>query len=214
MTSTRLLMIGLGFLAGCVYSEPRPDVDLACPSTDAKPSTSSDMAVAPPKCAAAAGLAGTNLLCVDFKDVQMLSSLTGWDFTCTSGASWVSSGGKLQVNNFSTFMSTCSATLPALTASDYQKYSSFTLAVVQTVDVNATKQNTAIYLGVAQPSQAIHATAGTYPRQRNIYEIAKQALPNGGSNTYQPLFQVNSTVAAGGTAQGWQIESIAINGVQ
>lgn len=213
MTSTRLLKIGLVFLAGCVYSEPRPDVDLACPSTDAKPSTSSDMAVAPPKCAAAAGLAGTNLLCVDFKDVQMLSSLTGWDFTCTSGASWVSSGGKLQVNNFSTFMSTCSATLPALTASDYQKYSSFVLSVVQRADLNETQQKAQIMLGADDPAKRLlsHMT-GAQPRQRNVYEITKVDIPTAAMGGYQPLFKISSGVAVGGTAQGWQIESIAING--
>ena len=45
-----------------------------------------DMLTPAPKCAAAKGLAGDNLLCVDFKDVQMPSSLGGWDFSCTGGA--------------------------------------------------------------------------------------------------------------------------------
>jgi len=31
---------------------------------------------------------------------------------------------------------------------------------------------------------------------------------------YQFLFQISSSVQAGGTAQGWQIESIAVMGTQ
>ena len=196
-------------LSACSRSHSEPDDgpgDLGCPMPD--------LATPPPKCAAAKGLAGDNLLCVDFKDVSALSGLGGWDFTSIGGGCWEVMNGKLQVASFSTFASTCGFKLPALAAADYQKYSAFTLAVVQTVDINATaaKQNAGIYLSVAVPSQAIIASAGSYPRQRNIYEIAKPALPNGGNNNYQPLFQITSTAAGGGFA-GWQIESIAIQGL-
>lgn len=183
-----------------------------CASVDA--GSPPDMATPPPKCVAAEGLQGDNLLCVDFKDVQNLSSLGGWTFNCPGGSVWSTTGGTLQVNSFSTFMDTCTARLPALSAADYQKYSRFTLSLVQTVDVNPAQQRIQVMLGADDPMTRLIAwLTGTQPRQRNLYEIAKTALPNGGTNTYQPLFKLTSAVAAGGLHTGWQIESIAIHGV-
>ena len=91
-----------------------------------------DMATPAPKCAAAKGLAGDNLLCVDFKDVQQLTSLTGWNFFCGGLNSWTSSGGFLQVNNFSTFQDECTAKLPAINLNDADKlkYKSVALSLV------------------------------------------------------------------------------------
>lgn len=212
MQISRLAILTLS-LAACPSWEPLDDAG-TCPQTDMRTPNPADMVTPSPKCAAAEGLKGDNLLCVDFKDVQMLSSLSGWDFATSCAALWTTTGGKLQINNFSTFMSTCSFTMPAVSAADYQKYSRFTLAVVHTVDINSTKQSAGIYLSAPVPAQAVAFTAGTYPRQQTTITIAKSALPNGGNNNYQPLFQITSTVAAGGTAQGWQIESIAIQGIQ
>ena len=83
-------VIGLAFasLIGCRSFQDITLIDdggTTCPSIDANPPA--DMATPPPKCAAAKGLAGDNLLCVDFKDVQTLSSLGGWDFNCNGGTS-------------------------------------------------------------------------------------------------------------------------------
>lgn len=178
--------------------------DLNCPAAP-------DMATQAPKCAAAKGLAGENVLCVDFKDVTALSNLIGWDFTTIGGGCWETMAGKLQVKNFSTFMSTCGFTLPALSAADYQKYGSFTLSVVQTVDLNPTQQNAYIYLGAELPAQRIWTVTGKYTKATTAIQIAKGDLPNGGSGAYLPLFKVTSGVGGGGFT-GWQIESIAING--
>jgi len=41
--------------------------------------------------------------------------------------------------------------------------------------------------------------------------MSKNDLPNGGTGVFQPLFKLNASLTAGGTAQGWQIESIAVN---
>jgi len=189
-------------------------LDGACEPSKVDAGSPIDMATPPPKCAAAEGLKGDNLLCVDFKDVQMLSSLTGWDFTCTGGTAWSTATGKLQVNAFSTFMSTCTATLPALSTADYQKYSRFQLAIVQTIDVNPAQQRIQIMLGADDPmSRLIAWLTGTQPRQHNLYSLAKAALPNGGTNTYQPLLKITSSVGPGGGYMGWQIESIAIQGI-
>ena len=120
--------------------------------------------------------------------------------------------GKLAVKNFAGFMSSCGFLMPALSAIDYQKYSSFTLSVVQTVDLNASKQGAYIYLSRHVTEQQIWYTTGTNPRQQNIYAVTKTALPNAGNNSYQPLFKITSGVGVGGANNGWQIESIAVMG--
>ena len=165
------------------------------------------------KCAAAKGLPGDNLICTDFPTPQTLTDLKGmgWDFTSQCPAGWTVSNAKLEVNSFSTFASSCIFTMRPLTPTEYQKYNSFTLSVVHTVDLNASKQTAWIYLGSDLATQQLALSTGTNPRQRNIYEVARAALPNGGNNNYQPLFKITST-AAGGGFLGWQIESIAVMG--
>jgi hypothetical protein len=177
------------------------------------------MTAPPAKCAAAKGLAGDVLSCVDFSTIpdQALMNpppqqIPGWDFGNPANC-WEIAGGKLQIKGFSGFASTCSFKLPALSATDYNKYGSFTLAVVQTLDLSPTQQKAQIMMGQADPlMRLVDWATGTQPKQRRVYEIAKTALPNGGTNAYQPLFQIISGVMAGGTAQGWQIESIAVLG--
>ena len=118
------------------------------------------------------------------------------------------------MNNFSTFTSTCSATLPALSSGDYQKYSTFTLAVIQRADLNETQQKAQIMLGADDPAKRLLAhMTGAQPRQYNVYRIAKVDLPVTAMGSFQPLLKISSGVAVGGTAQGWQIESIAIQGM-
>jgi len=179
----------------------------------------SDMAIKTPPCAAAKGLAGDSLICIDFSSVadQALtkpspSELAGWDFEAPRINCWQILNGRLQVQNFPTFMDSCGFRLPEVNLADYQKYNSFTLSVVQTVDLNAQKQTSWIYLGLDLAAQQIVTNTGINPRQRNIYEVAKSVLPNGGNNSYQPLFKISSTFAGGAAYQGWQIESIAVIG--
>jgi hypothetical protein len=186
-----------------------------------KGTSPADMAVAPPKCAAAAGLAGINLACVDFSTIpdQTLTSpppqaLTGWSFGKDSmnRDCWEIKAGKLEVLSFSRFADTCSFKMPALSAADYQKYNSFTLSVVQSVNLDATMQKAEVLMGLADPlARLVDWTTGKQPRQQRVYAIDKAALPNGGSGAYQPLFQIISGCTS--CAQGWQIESIAINGL-
>lgn len=179
------------------------------------PATPADMTtVKPAPCAAAKGLPGVPLICTDFPSAQTLTDLKamGWDFTSKCPTGWIVSNSSLQVNNFSTFADTCIFTTRPLTASEYGPYGSFMLSVVQTVDLNPNpqKQTASIYLGSDVSSQQVTTTSGSNQRQRNITEFAKSALPNGGNNSYQPLFKITSTLAGGAT--GWQIESIAVMG--
>jgi hypothetical protein len=173
-----------------------------------------DLAPPQPKCAAAKGLTGDALLCVDFDKLSSLTdqAVAGWNFTGNCIAGWEIATGKLQVKNFGTFVGTCSFTMPLtdLASPANQKYQSVTLAVVQTLDLNPAKQGASAYLGVRLPSQQIWYTTGTNPKTVTSLQIAKAALPNGGTSLYQPLFELTSALAGGAT--GWQIESIAVMG--
>jgi hypothetical protein len=211
-----LLSIVIATASGCTRIELEyPDGFMYGCTTPDGGTIPPDMLTPAPKCAAAKGLAGDNLLCVDFKDVQMPSGLTGWNFNCMQVAdSWISSGGKLQINNFSTFMSTCSFTLPAVSAADYQKYSSFTLSVVHKLDVNSLQQKALIMLGADDDQQRLlDWMTGKQPRKQWTQTVAKADLPLMAMGGFQPLFKITSSVGPGGGYSGWQIESIAIHGI-
>jgi hypothetical protein len=205
----------------CQYGDfvPNPDyLAQNCPAylADLKVNCAMpDLAPPQPKCAAAKGLTGDAIVCVDFDKLSGLSDQTvkDWNFTPGGGCpGWEIVGGKLQVKNFGAFVGTCSFTMPLtdLAAAANQKYQSVTLAVVQTLDLNPAKQGASAYLGVRLPSQQIWYTTGTNPKTVTSLQIAKAALPNGGTSLYQPLFELTSALAGGAT--GWQIESIAVMG--
>ena len=201
-------------LQGCLEVETRPRPDLEEPPDLSQP----DLA---PPCAAASGLPGDNLLCVDFSAIpegslgtSLPAQLTGWDFASFCPAGWEIKSGKLQVVNFAGFMSDCRFTMPAinLNDADKQKYAGVILAIVHAVDLNETRQKIQIQLGLDDPAtRLLLQTTGLQPNQRVILDTARAKLPNSGTGMYQPLLKISSTAAAGGLAQGWQIESIAIN---
>ena len=167
-------------LQGCLEVETRPRPDLEEPPDLSQP----DLA---PPCAAASGLPGDNLLCVDFSAIpegslgaSLPAKLTGWAIN--------------------------------LNDADKQKYAGVILAIVQAVDLNETRQKIQIQLGLDDPAtRLLLQTTGLQPNQRVILDTARAKLPNSGTGMYQPLLKISSTAAAGGLAQGWQIESIAIN---
>ncbi len=186
--------------------------EMTCPSPP-------DLATPASKCAAAKGLAGDNLLCVDFKDVQALTSLSGWDFSCTGGASWGSTGGILQVNNFGTFDKDCFATLPKLNLNDAdkQKYKSLTLSLVQRIELNDTAQNAFIYLNdTSKQARLMYSATGKKDPvyQQTMITLRQVDLPAMINNAPQWILRLTSTASPGSGYAGWQIESIAINGVQ
>jgi hypothetical protein len=215
----------LSFLTMAACSEFVPDPNNpkdVCPSvqTDMPTCVVPDLATAAPKCAAAKGLTGDALICIDFDKVSGLSdqALSGWDFKTNCGAGWDIATGKLQVKNFGTFVGTCSFTMPLtdLASPANQKYQSVTLAVVQRVDLNsnpAVQQKAQPFLGLADPFRQIDFTTGSNPRQQKVYSLTRTDLAtvSGVGTNFQPLFQLTSPVAAPGNT-GWQIESIAVMG--
>ena len=185
-----------------------------------------DLAMPPPaKCAAAKGLTGDALICIDFSSLgnQILTTpaptaLMGWDFEQAAKGCWEIASGKLQVKNFGAFVGTCSFTMPLtdLAAAANQKYQSVTLAVVQRVEINtvpiANKNQTAqVFVGLAMPTLQLSSYTGSNPRQQTTHAVTRTDLVTlRGDAAFQPLFQLAS--AAAFLSQGWQIESIAVMG--
>ncbi len=202
---------------GCQDPSDRCELTESCPKPDlAVP----DLAAAPPKCAAAKGLTGDALICVDFDKLSSLTdqAVAGWNFTGNCIAGWEIATGKLQVKNFGTFVGTCSFTMPLtdLASPANQKYQSVTLAVVQRVDLNAlpaSLQTEQVYFGVTTPGREFTVTTGKTPRQHNVYEITRTDLGQvfGVGTSFQPVVQVSGTMASPGNT-GVQIESIAVMG--
>ncbi len=203
---------------GCQDPSDRCELTDTCPFPDlAVP----DLAPLPPKCAAAKGLSGDTLHCVDFKMLpdQTLTGkpavLADWDFDLKG--CWEIATGKLQVKNFGTFVGTCSFTMPLtdLASPANQKYQSVTLAVVQRVDLNASAlppQTAKSMLGLDDPSRLLTTTTDKTPRQQQVYSLTRSdlaAVPGVGTN-FQPLFKLSSGALYSGA--GWQIESIAVMG--
>lgn len=205
----------LSLLSGCEQWVPLFDLgatggDLGCPPAP-------DLATPSAKCAAAKGLAGDNLLCVDFKDVQNLTSLTGWNFSCVGAFTWTSTGGALQVSNFATFNNECTAQLPSINLNDADKraYKSLTLALIHRIDLNDPEQKAQIFLNDSSDATRLmyFATGKKNPsRQRTIIELDPADLPAMVNNAPQWVFKLSSSVMV--SRQGWQIESIAIQGVR
>jgi hypothetical protein len=203
-------------LAGCPEIVPRDDVDLSCGSTDAKP-TSSDMSPAVAKCAAAAGLPGTNLLCVDFDKVTQLNdpALAGWNFNANMANCWQISGGYLQVQNFGGFMGNCGATLPAfdLRQADKQQYQRVTLALLHRVDMSDPDQQAQVYLDQDSPARLAHQMTGKpgFPTLlTTTVTVNKADLPAALMSVYK-FYLKASSLGAVSLRQGWQIQSIAVN---
>ena len=181
---------------------------------------SPDLTPSPPPCAAAKGLAGDNLVCADFNQIPSLPDaqrLPGWDFVCPNGVSWTTSGGMLQINNFGSFSKECSATLPSLSLSDPDKakYKSFSLSLIHRIDLNDPEQRAFIFLTDSSDQTRLlyFATGKKLPaRQQTTISLDRADLP-AMLTSIQWQLKISSPAASGALRQGWQIESIAVNGV-
>lgn len=222
MNPTRFLALCLFTLLGC-HDELVPISDGGGPSVDGmKCPAQPDLAAPAAKCAAAKGLSGDNLLCVDFDAVSGPSDpkLAGWNFAALTSAGcpgWTVSNGKLQVitGSFPGFAGTCAFSMPAVNAGDYAKYTSFTLSVVQTLDISdANDQKALVYNGTDISARLLDRATSRLPRKQLVQTIAKTVMPISGAGMFQPFYKLEANLAAGGNAQGWLFESIAINGIQ
>ena len=201
-------------------SEPRSaadDASTTCTPQD-QSTTPADLSPATPKCAAAKGLPGDNVLCVDFDKISQLTdpALAGWNFnTSVSGGcmGWVITGGKLQLNNYPSLSGNCGITLPSFDfkSSTYQKYQSASLSIIHTIEIGKPQQQQAlVYLVSDNDDQQIWSTIGKNARQQTTLTVAKSDIPPLASSVFQPILKFVAPGSAG-SLQGWKIESIAIN---
>ncbi len=218
MNIRTLFMLGALSLTGCPEAYFTEGYDHGCPSLDLT-APAVDMAVAPPKCAAAKGLAGDNLLCVDFDKVTQLSdpALAGWNFTASTPCpGWQISGGALQVQNFGTFMGSCGLTLPPidLKQADKQQYQKVTLSLLHRVDMSDPDQQAQVFLDVDSAARLAHQMTGRtgFPTLlTTTVTISKADLPSALMSVYKFFLKASALNVVGGR-QGWQIQSIAVNG--
>lgn len=210
------LLLGLS-QAACVTLTDKP-LDLTCIPTDG--GAAADMAGPAIKCAAAKGLAGDNLLCVDFDKVTQLAdpALAGWNFNANMTDCWQISGGALAVKNFGAFMGNCGLTLPPidLKLADRSQYQKVSLSLVHRVDMTDPDQEAQIFLDVDSPARLAYKTTGKsgFPTLlTTIVTINKTDLPATLMNVYK-FYLKASSLGASALRQGWQIQSIAVNASQ
>lgn len=220
LATTWLLSVAFLGLGGCLSGVLHDD---ACGPTDQ--GVDADMAGVPPdlavpaaKCAAAKGLTGDNLLCVDFDKVTQLTdaALAGWNFNANMANCWQITGGALQLINFGSFMGNCGATLPSidLKQADKQKYQRVTLALIHKVDMSDPDQQAQIFLDVDSPARLAHQLTGKpgFPTLvTTTLTVSKADLPMGLMSIYKFYLKGSALNIVGGRL-GWQIQSIAIMG--
>lgn len=219
MRTNHIILLGVLSLVGCdskiVERDGSTNTDLTCQMRD--------MAQTPPapKCAAAKGLAGDNLLCVDFSTITMpfAQSLPMWSFSKDSMTKdcWEVQNNRLQIINFSgMFQDTCRVTLPTynFNDADKQKYKTVTLALVQQVDLDlgTTFPNQLEQIYNASPPFLLSQTSGNQPEQQFVLIIDLMKLPAASSKVANFTIQVMS--AAKQFKNGLQISSIAVNASQ
>lgn len=216
MRKCLLLALGLSALAAC--DEWLPVNDGGSSPTDQKCPALPDLTSSVAKCAAAKGLSGDPLLCVDFSQISMVpdaQKLPGWNFSCNGGFSWTSTGGALQVSNFGMFNEDCTVTLPSFNLNDPDKlkYKTLTLALVHRIDLNDPEQKAQIFLNDPgdQTRLMYFATGKKNPsRQITTITLDRAELPPMVNNSPQWRLKLNSSLQVG--RMGWQIESIAVLG--
>jgi hypothetical protein len=217
MTAHRILLAGSLLLAGCPIVEDLTPDGGSCAMVDMI-ATNADMTAPAPKCAAAKGLAGDNLLCVDFDKVTQLTdpALANWNFNANMANCWQISSGMLQVQGFGGFSGNCGVTLPPI---DFKlpanaSYQRATLSLIHKVDMSDLDQQQAqVYVDTASPTRLVHEMTGrpTIPSLiSTTFTVNKADLPSGLQSVYKFFLNVSAPNAASGR-QGWQIQSIAVN---
>lgn len=214
-----LSLIALLALVGCPNSEISvtdgcSPADLADPQPDLLRSAA--------KCAAAKGLSGDNLLCVDFDKVTSLTdpALAGWNFNALTANCWEIRNGSLQVQDFGNFKMSCGLTLKPLDfkQSDKTGYQRATLALVHRVDLSAPDgQKAQVFIDFDdEATRLIHQTTGR-PSMPTLttttLTVNKGDLPGTLMSVYQFFLKVSAGNVSSGRP-GWQIQSIAVNATQ
>lgn len=194
-----------------------------------------DMSSSKLPCPAAKGLSGDTLACVDFQNIASLSSQTGWLFNSpcsnpngsnpngwTLAPSAQTSKKTLLMVNYSNYFGDCAFTTPQidLSAAQYSGYNRLTISmqtrininpqVVRTGGINYGPQFAQVYLN--NPAILINETTGQNHPQQLTLSLDKSSLPTMPTGGYQFYVNFHAPYAGGGGNDGWEIDSIAING--
>lgn len=215
-----MLLFFCSLLLGGCRTEVIDVSDAFCVSRDlATTSQPPDMTPPPAACPASKGLTGDNLFCANFAEPQTtIASLTakGWDFGAgmSNCPGWQIMNSLLQVQNFSSFANgTCGFTPQLITAAQIQKYRRLTLSVQQRIDLNDPEQTAQIFLNnAADPQNLMWQLTGkkNVARQQTTVTVDTADLPLLVKSGFKWVLQINSQLAVG--RNGWQIESLAVNG--
>lgn len=206
----RAFALSVGLFAAACQDPSNASSQLECQLADQMPHQ--DLPPAPAKCAAAKGLSGDVLLCVDF-DNSTLDALKnkGWDFTasCSVNYYWLITEGKLQISDFSGFKGDCRFQLPLIDLNkDGKNFKSVTLAFVHQIQIDSSSQTAQIMLNFDEENKyLLDQTTGRQPRKFSVQTISSDdtRIVEG---KFQPVYKLKSQTNHG--LLGWKIESIAI----
>lgn len=235
MRTHRLLMLAIP-LIGCYGPESVGPSNNNMMNCSADGGMRIDMSPSKLPCPAAKGLSGDTLACVDFQNIASLSSQTEWSFnsSCSDpktnkayGWTLASSAQTMKKTllmvNYSEYIGDCAFTTPRidLTNAQYSGYNRLTISLQTRINVNpqAIKVNTTIfgpqfaqiYLNNNSPVLINQTTGQNHPQQLTL-SLDKSSLPTMPSGGYQFFVNFHAPYAGGGGNDGWEIDSIAING--
>ena len=114
-------------------------------------------------------------------------------------------------------MGNCGITLPPidLKQADKTQYQRLTLSIVHKVDMSDPDQQAQIFLDVDSPARLVHQMTGKpgfMTLLTTTMTVNKSDLPGALMSVYKFFLKASALNAIGGR-QGWQIQSIAVNGV-
>lgn len=204
----------------CQYGDfvPNPDyLAQNCPAylADLKVNCAMpDLAPPQPKCAAAKGLTGDAIVCVDFDKLSGLSDQTvkDWNFTPGGGCpGWEIVGGKLQVKNFGAFVG-ASAFHDAADRSGSRRQPKVPKRDAGGgADARSEPCQAGCICLLGRPIAIAANLVHHGHKSQDCHQPSDcQGGTANGTSLYQPLFELTSALAGGAT--GWQIESIAVMG--
>ena len=169
MRTRKLLpVVGLfPFVVGCLDHNFTPfDFGQMC-NTNKDGGGPPDFAQPTTTCAAAQGIAGKALACMDFKNGVVLESepkLQNWAFACDSGGNrkWQVTNNALNASPFGAVAENCRITTETidLNAQSNSGYSRVTLALLQRVDLDEQRHRGYVFLDGDFAANQIHVVTG------------------------------------------------------
>ncbi|MFO0578462.1 MAG: hypothetical protein U1A78_31035 [Polyangia bacterium] len=221
MRTRKLLpVVGLfPFVVGCLDHNFTPfDFGQTC-NTNKDGGGPPDSAQPTTTCAAAQGIAGKPLVCVDFKTGMVLESdpkLQNWTFSCDSGGTrkWQVTNNALNASPFGAAAENCRITTESidLNAQANSGYTRVTLALLQRVALDEQRHRGYVFFDGDFPVNQVHVVTGAQTQKSTVntlITIKKEDILPALMNKFKFTLKASSS-APGSSQDGWQFESIAI----